>query len=453
MFAPNRLFLPLALGVLNLLPQSLSLQAQEEREYQRQWPMIHYELLKLIPDDTTRSRLDVIFNIPPNFFVYVRTAATPGDFIARGEISVEVFNSRDLSVAREITRKELHRAVSTFPDSQTGRSIQGDFSFSLEPGTYRVLFEVNDFESGRRFVDKSPPVVLKKLSDSSAGTSDIVFLEHTESIKDSMMKVYPINLGGDAVFGKNFIVFLQSTGHSLDSEAVHFNFHRLDITKKRTLVLSDSIKAIPPLADHRLMLLEGDSILTLALQPSKNQPNVKTYLADILGDTLQWGQYDIEMKVGRDRVVRKSFTIRWLNMPRVLSNVGLASEALEYLMPEKEFDEFMKQSTEDLPKQLEDFWKKRDPTPQTAYNEAMAEYYYRCDYAFENFRTLSQANGIKTDRGKIYILYGPPTKSERFLIPNSAPKEVWYYEKLDKKFIFVDESRAGNYKLLSSEKL
>lgn len=453
MFAPNRLFISLALGVLNLFPQSLSLQAQEQREDQHPWPKIHYELLKLIPDDTTKSRLDLIFNIPPNFFVYIRSAANPSDFIARGEISIEVLNSRDISVAREIIRKELHRPVSTFPDSQAGRSIQGNFSSSLEPGTYHVLIEVNDLESGRRFVDRTSPVVLKKLSDSSPGTSDILFLDHMESIKDSMTKIYPINLGGDATFGKDFIVFLQSTGHTLESEAVHFTIHRLDITKKRTLVLSDSTNSIPSLADHHLTSLEGDSILTFALQPGKNSRKVKTYLAYIRGDTLQWGQYDIEMKVGKDGVVRKSFAIRWLNMPRVLSNVGLASQALEYLMREKEFDEFMKQSTEDLPKQLEEFWKKRDPTPQTAYNEAMAEYYYRCDYAFENFRTLSQANGIKTDRGKIYILYGPPTKTDRFLTPSAAPREIWYYEKLGKKFVFVDESRAGNYKLLSSEKL
>jgi hypothetical protein len=83
----------------------------------------------------------------------------------------------------------------------------------------------------------------------------------------------------------------------------------------------------------------------------------------------------------------------------------------------------------------------------------MAEYYQRCDYALENFGTLRQANGIKTDRGKIYILYGPPAKTERLLTPGTPPKEIWYYDNLGMKFIFVDESRAGNYKLLSSEKL
>ena len=165
------------------------------------------------------------------------------------------------------------------------------------------------------------------------------------------------------------------------------------------------------------------------------------------------GKYDVEIKGSGNSVARKSFAIQWIDMPLTLSNNVLSTEALQYLMPEKEFDEFIKLSPEDMKRQFDEFWKKRDPTPQTAYNEAMAEYYQRCDYAFENFGTLRQSNGIKTDRGKIYILYGPPAKTERLLTPGTPPKEIWYYDNLGMKFIFVDESRAGNYKLLSSEKL
>ena len=139
-------------------------------------------------------------------------------------------------------------------------------------------------------------------------------------------------------------------------------------------------------------------------------------------------------------------------MPHSLKNTQLAAEALKYLMSEKEYEEFIKLSDDDMKKQFEIFWKKRDPTPSTAYNEEMAEYYHRCDYALENFGTLSHADGIDTDRGKVYILYGPPTRTDRLLMPNVVPKEVWYSENLGLKFVFVDESRSGNYKLLSSEK-
>lgn len=189
-----------------------------------------------------------------------------------------------------------------------------------------------------------------------------------------------------------------------------------------------------------------------SLRPRRIGARVNTYLIDIRGDTLLWGRYDIEVKGSGNAISRKSFAVRWLNMPRTLTNIALASEALKYLMSENEFEEFMKMSDDEMKKHFEIFWKKRDHTPNTAYNEEMAEYYHRCDYALENFRTLSHADGIDTDRGKVYILYGPPTKTERLLTPNAPPKEIWYYETLQLKLVFLDESRSGNYKLLSSEK-
>jgi GWxTD domain-containing protein len=102
---------------------------------------------------------------------------------------------------------------------------------------------------------------------------------------------------------------------------------------------------------------------------------------------------------------------------------------------------------------FDQFWKRLDKTPQTAYNEVMAEYYKRVDYAFTNFSTIGQHNGIKTDRGKAYILYGPPSSISRDLSPSASPKETWMYTSLRKKLIFVDEKRNGNYRILTSEDL
>jgi hypothetical protein len=69
------------------------------------------------------------------------------------------------------------------------------------------------------------------------------------------------------------------------------------------------------------------------------------------------------------------------------------------------------------------------------------------------YSTLKEENGMKSDRGRVYILYGPPTRVERRLIPSSSPQEIWYYERLKKKIIFLDPGRAGDYKLLSMENL
>lgn len=56
---------------------------------------------------------------------------------------------------------------------------------------------------------------------------------------------------------------------------------------------------------------------------------------------------------------------------------------------------------------IEQFWQRRDPNPTTGKNEFQDQYYRRVLAANEKFSTSSRP-GWRTDRGRIYILYGPP---------------------------------------------
>jgi GWxTD domain-containing protein len=62
---------------------------------------------------------------------------------------------------------------------------------------------------------------------------------------------------------------------------------------------------------------------------------------------------------------------------------------------------------------VERFWARRDPTPQTMTNEYRELFWERVRYANERFLD-SPRPGWQTDRGKIYILYGPPTEIEDY---------------------------------------
>ena len=97
-----------------------------------------------------------------------------------------------------------------------------------------------------------------------------------------------------------------------------------------------------------------------------------------------------------------------------------------------------------------DFWKRRDPTPGTEQNELMQEYYYRVEYANTHFST--NRNGWETDRGRIFILYGEPSDVEQHPFEiNSKPYEVWYYNALNRRFVFVDYTGFGDYELVEPE--
>jgi GWxTD domain-containing protein len=140
-------------------------------------------------------------------------------------------------------------------------------------------------------------------------------------------------------------------------------------------------------------------------------------------------------------------------MPFSLRDFDIAQKYLKLITSENEFDNLKSGSKNVQREKFIEFWKKHDPTPSTAYNELMTEFYKRVDYSIINFSTVSTPDGSETDRGKTYILNGKPDETERTLNPNEAPFEIWTYKKINKKYIFIDESRQGNYKLASIEKL
>ena len=61
-------------------------------------------------------------------------------------------------------------------------------------------------------------------------------------------------------------------------------------------------------------------------------------------------------------------------------------------------------------------------------------------------------DGYLTDRGRVYLQYGPPnSRHKEIYSADNVPYEIWHYYKLanqsNKKFVFVDVSRVSEYKL------
>lgn len=101
-----------------------------------------------------------------------------------------------------------------------------------------------------------------------------------------------------------------------------------------------------------------------------------------------------------------------------------------------------------------DFWSRRDPDPSTPQNEFQIEHYKRFKYANTNFSRFQGGNpGWRSDRGRIFIIYGEPTEIERFApTPEARAWERWWYHGMEGGvyFIFVDYEAAGDYTLLHS---
>src|SRR4029079_10994711 len=82
-----------------------------------------------------------------------------------------------------------------------------------------------------------------------------------------------------------------------------------------------------------------------------------------------------------------------------------------YIISDEEKKAFKGLQTDEEKQQfIEQFWLRRDPTPDTEENEYREEHYRRIAYANDHF--ASGIPGWKTDRGMIYIKYGPADETE-----------------------------------------
>lgn len=95
----------------------------------------------------------------------------------------------------------------------------------------------------------------------------------------------------------------------------------------------------------------------------------------------------------------------------------------------------------------EEFWKRRDPDPYTPENEFQMEYLNRIQKA-DGLYIGEGKPGWLTDRGRIYILFGPPTDRVTYPMggdPYSRCREIWYYGNFP--VLFIDQTCTGNYVL------
>jgi len=141
------------------------------------------------------------------------------------------------------------------------------------------------------------------------------------------------------------------------------------------------------------------------------------------------------------------------------------SEDVAYIITDEERKAFKRLNTDDERQQfIEQFWLRRDPTPDTEENEYKEEHYRRIAYANDHY--ASGIPGWKTDRGRIYITFGPADEIESHPSGGSYqrpieegggetstyPFEKWRYRYIegignDVNIEFVDTTMSGEYHL------
>ncbi len=213
------------------------------------------------------------------------------------------------------------------------------------------------------------------------------------------------------------------------------------------------------------------------------------------------GAYQLDARVWQEgdpgALSRRSrFSVGW-NPDTWNRNAADVADDVHFLLESKDEETFAVLQPGEQEKLLEQFWRRRDPTPETAVNESYLTFRERVEHANAQYSRFGIDRGMFSDMGRVYIRYGEPTDVLRQVMPageetltralediirnedrvvgevnqkgpggDQRPYEVWIYEgdiplpfdaepeagqvRVTKRrllFLFVDEQGLGTYTL------
>lgn len=388
-----------------------------------------------VPVSGTDS-LDVhtFFRIPYPSIIFKKIESVADGWIAELVITFDVMTVTPQSRRNQEPETTLGRVVWTkdvrpenFEETKSAsRFVQGSVSVRIPRQVYRVVpsVQINGLANTIRALPNPEPPP----SDVS-----ILFLEAVANDHRTL------NFGSNLLFGGDADLLLAYASDSLAT----IDIMAINGPKDSTVVWSGAMSAESDIGSFgglsdadgsvRVVVAEqGDIRLHRFQLPTKNFENVT---------------HRVLVKQNGRIIHQATFLPRWFNIPSGLLNLDVAIDMMKFALNEEALRDMRRGSTADRERKFNTYWKQRDPTPESAYNELMAEYYSRIDHAYNTFSTPEQP-GYDSIMGKTWILYGKPVKEERLFPPDGATIVVWEYP--TRRFIFRATTGFGDFELVSS---
>jgi len=393
---------------------------------QPQLGILHDAIVTRTSELDPRARVDIYVAVPLELLAFQNVdtryaARISATIVVRDAASRKVYDS---SATRNIVENDF-----SVTRGSTGKVENTVRTLHLSPGTYRVDVVINDQFAKREFTASRPLEVLDytKVYPAVAGLLLVREIEH----RGERYRISPIV--GDAIPqpDKPYFVFFEAY---LDVAPTEVAFSWKLTGTSGTLAASHV--GAPVQCPRR---------------------TVQTFLPVIPGEPLVPNSYTltVAMHPVKGGIADTSATLgsgtRTLVIPRsamgdALTDVTKAIRQLRYVATQDEIDNIEAGATQgDRIARFEEFWRKLDPTPATARNEAFDEYYARVQFANSQFK--SYAEGWLTDMGMVHIIYGPPTNVDRYQMQNGmSVRVIWSYAG-GLSMTFDDNTGFGDYRL------
>ena len=327
------------------------------------------------------------------------------------------------------------------------------FSFAARPGKYRIDVAVTDSATGR--VTRQRAEV--QAYGGAPGGSDLLLATGMRPAEGVDAAPAPGEI-------KKGAVLLQASGRPvLTPQQARLGYY-LELYPQRAETVTVVVR-VATVQGAQVIATPGERI------PLAAGGGVTRGMVDLAG--LPPGDYRLDVVAGGggggpDSVVRSApFRMAGFETEAAIADATPAqdvfagmSEArldtlylpLVYLMTAEEQGSYPSLTLEGKRRWIRLFWAKRDPTAGTPRNEAQEDFYARIAEANRRYREggSAQIPGWRTDRGRIFIKYGPPDQVlSRPQAGNTRPYEVWKFSRgRALKYVFLDQTLFGNYVLI-----
>lgn len=415
-------------------------EARAQAAYQ---PEFDVEAVSVRGENSAETRVDVYTKVP---YQSLRFLSQADGFAARYSVSVDVYRTNAEGKVEGLVRSRMwEREVDAPAYDATQADTLYDYatqSLQLAPGSYALEVQVEDAASNRTFVREYPLEV--RALDGAVAMSDLLLADRYDPARQVLFPNVSNAIGTDR---SDFTLFYEIYAAQPQALRVRYEVVKQNRERRRPAVLRPLLGLPPkeeddPNPDFR-------KTETLDVRAGRNP-------ATLTLDTERFGSGDYVFNVRLENEAgtvlasaSKDFTVRWMGLNDQIADLESAVSQLRYIAKDREIDAIRKATTpQERFRLFQSFWDKRDPTPGTRRNERMEEYYFRVSFANRNYGRFSD-HGWNTDRGEVFIRFGEPDFVERHPFSyGDKPYQIWYYNRIGRRFIFVDETGFGDFELL-----
>ncbi len=406
-------------------------------------PAFDVEVVTQRGDAEAQARLDVYTAVPNTS---LRFLARAGGFEARYAVTVGVYaldeegEQQGLVVSRTFEREV---AVADYEMTQDGeredRAVQ---SLAVTPGRYLVEVAVEDGASGRS-LSREVAHVVRDVSAGGVAISDPLLLSAYDPAAGTATPIVGATVSTeDEAFWVSYELYAPE---ATDLEVTYV------VTEQSRVRERPTFGALLGLAPRQQADLGTPVAVTEALELEGGRTPAAFRIET---EALQVGDYTLTVRLATPEgeelaSVDKRFAVRWMGLDSQIADLDQAIAQLRYVAKDDELRAIRNAPTPEEQRRLFlHFWDRRDPTPGTDRNERMEEYYFRVAYANERYSRFHD-RGWNTDRGEIFIRFGEPDYVEDHPFNyGTQPYQIWNYYGQGRRFIFVDETGMGDFRLL-----